>query len=63
MLIALGAKHVTTVEYNKLTYEHDQITTTTPADMVVPEGGNISFAIIYCIYCIIIYVVSRLNRN
>ena len=27
MLLALGARHVTTVEYNKLTYDHPNITT------------------------------------
>jgi hypothetical protein len=39
LLLALGAQHVTTVEYNKLTYDHDQITTVTPAEFTVPEGG------------------------
>ncbi|CAI8045483.1 hypothetical protein GBAR_LOCUS25165 [Geodia barretti] len=31
LLLALGASHVTTVEYNKLTYSHPLITTTTPS--------------------------------
>ena len=39
LLLAFGARHVTTVEYNKLTYDHDKITTVTPVDLKVPEGG------------------------
>ncbi len=31
--LALGAAHVTTVEYNALTYEHERVTTVVPADM------------------------------
>ena len=32
LCLALGAAHVTTVEYNQLTYEHDRITTLTAAE-------------------------------
>ena len=35
----MGARHVTSVEYNQLTYDHDQLTTTLPRDLVVPAGG------------------------
>ena len=31
LLLALGASHVTTVEYNKLTYSHPLLSTTTPS--------------------------------
>lgn len=33
MLLALGAQHITTVEYNKLTYDHSNITTLLLSDL------------------------------
>ena len=33
MLLALGAGHVTTVEYNNLTYSHPDITTLLPSNL------------------------------
>jgi hypothetical protein len=32
LCLALGAKHVSIVDYNQLTYEHPQLTTYTVAD-------------------------------
>ena len=37
--VAAGAVKVTTIEYNKLTYDHPQMETVVPADLVLPEGG------------------------
>ena len=39
LVLARGAAHVTTIEYNTLTYAHDSITTSTPRDVVIPAGG------------------------
>lgn len=35
--VAAGAAKVTTIEYNKLTYDHPQMETVVPADLVLPE--------------------------
>ena len=44
--LAAGAGHVTTIEYNRLTYEHPNITTTTPAALQPPAGGfDVGFSI------------------
>jgi len=38
MALAFGAKHVTTVEYNSLTFEHPAISTVHPRDLAQLEG-------------------------
>ena len=40
LLLALGAGHVTTVEYNNLTYSHPDITTLLPSNL---ESGQCRF--------------------
>lgn len=42
--LALGAESVTTVEYNKLTYEHPRITTTTPSN-ISANDFDVAFSI------------------
>lgn len=36
--LAAGAKHVTTVEYNQLTFDHEQLTTITAAEFAKREA-------------------------
>lgn len=38
VLLALGARHVTVLEYNTLTYEHAQLTTVLPRDLPEPPA-------------------------
>jgi hypothetical protein len=37
--ISAGAKQVTTIEYNKLTYAHTAMVQTTPRELTIPIGG------------------------
>jgi len=42
--VAAGAEAVTTLEYNKLTYDHPKMHTATPAEVELPAGGGFDFA-------------------
>ena len=41
--VAAGAETVTTIEYNKLTYDHPKMFTATPAE-IDPPGAGFDFA-------------------
>lgn len=44
--LAAGATHVTTIEYNTLTYDHPNMTTCTPSEVRLPDGGfDVGFSI------------------